>query len=60
MCRDLGEDLEVGLGTDATAAKSIASRRGMGKVRRMETSQLWLQAKVDKRGHRASQGKGEG
>ena len=28
------------------AAKAIATRRGMGKVRHIETSQLWVQEKV--------------
>ena len=32
--------------TDASAAKGIASRRGLGKVRHIEVSQLWLQEKV--------------
>ena len=32
--------------TDASAAMGIASRRGIGKVRHIEVSQLWLQEKV--------------
>ena len=32
--------------TDASAAIGIASRRGSGKVRHIEVSQLWLQDKV--------------
>ena len=32
--------------TDASAAMGIASRRGIGKVRHIEVSQLWLQDKV--------------
>ncbi len=31
---------------DSSAAKSIASRRGCGKVRHLETRELWLQEKV--------------
>ncbi len=31
---------------DASAAKGIASRKGVGKVRHLEVSQLWLQDKV--------------
>ena len=32
--------------TDSTAAKGIASRRGLGKVRHIEVNQLWVQEKV--------------
>ena len=37
------EDIEI---VDASAAKSIASRMGSGKVRHIEVNQLWLQSKV--------------
>lgn len=44
------EDLGVGRGirvkTDASAAYGIAHRMGLGKVRHLETCQLWLQQKV--------------
>ena len=43
MRRDLGDELGVTLGTDASAAKSIAIRKGMGKVRHMEVKYLWAQ-----------------
>jgi len=46
MLRDLGVDLSIELSTDATAAKGIASRKGIGKVRHTEVNQLWLQDKV--------------
>ena len=32
--------------TDSSAAKGIASRRGLGKVRHVEVNQLWVQEKV--------------
>ena len=32
--------------TDASAAKGIAMRRGLGKVRHIEVTQLWVQEKV--------------
>ena len=32
--------------TDASAALGIVRRRGLGKVRHIEVSQLWLQQKV--------------
>ena len=49
--RALMEDLGVGgvklrLKSDASAAIGIASRRGLGKIRHLEVSQLWLQQKV--------------
>ena len=34
------------LGVDASAAMGISKRRGPGKVRRIELSQLWLEANV--------------
>ena len=47
MLRDLGVFQEkVEVKTDASAAIGIASRRGAGKVRHIETNQLWLQEKV--------------
>ena len=33
--------------TDASVAKSLASRRGVGGVRHIEVNQLWLQEKVN-------------
>ena len=43
---DLGVKLKIELFTDATAAKGIGQRIGLGKVRHLETSQLWLQQLV--------------
>jgi len=43
---DLGYEMQIRLRTDASAAKGIASRRGLGKVRHIEVNQLWLQEKV--------------
>ena len=43
---DLGVVCTVVLNTDASAAIGIASRRGLGKVRHIEVSQLWLQQRV--------------
>ena len=34
--------------TDASVAKSVATRRGAGKIRHVEVNQLWLQEKVQK------------
>ena len=47
---DLGWHADIRLWTDSSAAKSIASRVGLGKVRHMEVKFLWLQEVVkDKR-----------
>ena len=40
----IDEPIEVK--SDASAAIGIAQRRGMGKVRHIETNQLWLQEHV--------------
>ena len=34
---------EIDINTDSSAAKSIASRRGLGKIRHMDTYHLWVQ-----------------
>ena len=39
-------DCSIVVKSDASAAVSIANRRGVGKVRHIEVSQLWLQDKV--------------
>ena len=48
MCGDLGVMIKgsLALATDASAAKAIAQRRGLGKVRHIEVNQLWLQEHV--------------
>ena len=48
LVKDLGaENLEmIQLASDASAAIGIANRRGVGKVRHIEVSQLWLQSKI--------------
>ena len=46
LMADLGWEAEVRVFVDATAAKSIASRIGLGKVRHMEVKFLWLQEAV--------------
>ena len=42
------EKIRVRIKTDASAAKGIACRRGLGKVRHIEVTQLWVQEKVQK------------
>ena len=46
MLRDMGITANVALFTDSSAAKGIASRRGLGKIRHIEVNQLWLQDQV--------------
>ena len=47
MLIDVGVQIDhVVLCTDASAAKGIASRRGLGKVRHIELAELWLQDQV--------------
>ena len=46
MLKEVGVDLKIRVKTDAAAAKGIATRRGMGKVRHIEVNQLWVQEKV--------------
>ena len=46
MLRDSGVILGITLCTDSSAAKGIASRRGLGKVRHIELAELWLQDQV--------------
>jgi hypothetical protein len=39
-------DSRIHLSTDSTAAKGIACRRGLGKIRHLDVSKLWIQDKV--------------
>ena len=45
IARDLGLDLKIKVHTDATAAIGIARRRGLGKIRHLDTTDLWVQGK---------------
>ena len=61
--RNIMKDMEVEgnikIETDASAAKGIASRRGAGKIRHIEVSQLWIISSSTRR-HRISQDPHEG
>ena len=39
----MGFEVEVTMWTDSTAGKSVASRRGLGKMRHVELKYLWVQ-----------------
>ena len=46
LAKDLSIELEVVVLTDAAAAIGIVRRRGLGKVRHLDVTDLWLQEKV--------------
>ena len=46
MLRDMGCDLPIEVMTDASAAKGIATRKGLGKTRHIQVHYLWVQERV--------------
>lgn len=46
VCKDVGIERRNTINTDASAATGIAHRSGLGKVRQILVSQLWLQEHV--------------
>ena len=49
IMEDLGCTAQSKIHEDSTAAKGIANRTGLGKVRHIEVAQLWVQEKVKDR-----------
>ena len=47
LLRELGVQFKLNIKIDASAALGIARRKGLGKVRQIDVSQLWIQDKVD-------------
>ena len=43
IARDLGIDIDIKLLSDATAALGISRRLGVGKIRHLDSSLLWIQ-----------------
>eukprot|EP00973_Karenia_brevis_P042827 5928207-Karenia_brevis.AAC.1 len=43
MLADLGDKMRVIMMADASAALGIISRKGLGKVRHLDTLHLWIQ-----------------
>ena len=43
LMRDLGWEVVIRIWVDSTAAKAVASRIGLGKIRHMEVRYLWAQ-----------------
>ena len=46
LFKDLGVNVEVQINTDSSTGKSIATRRGAGKVRHLDSRELWIQERV--------------
>ena len=46
ILKDMGVSLTIRLKEDSFAAKGIAERTGLGKLRHVEVNQLWVQEKV--------------
>ena len=46
LAEDMGYDVEVRVWTDSNAGRSVASRRGLGKMRHVELKHLWVQETV--------------
>ena len=46
VARDLGFAFDIRIHTDATAAIGMCRRRGMGKLRHLDVTDLWVQQKV--------------
>ena len=51
---DLNIELDIDILTDASAAIGIVKRRGLGKVRHLATTDLWLQERVRDKGFSVS------
>ena len=49
-CAVLGKEADIDnvirLGTDSQAARSLANRRGLGRVRHLNIRDMWLQSEV--------------
>ena len=43
MCSDFGVDMCVYLHVDASAAIGVAQRKGLDRIRHLETQSLWIQ-----------------
>ena len=59
LLNDLWVEVKVQVNTDSSAAKSIAARRGAGRVRHIEVRELWVQDRVAKGELSAVKVKGE-
>ena len=48
MMGDFGVEVTIRINTDASAAKGMANRKGLGKVRHIAVNQLWIQDRIAK------------
>ena len=46
LCKDMGWVVGINLHSDATAAIGIARRKGLGKIRHLDCTDLWIQDKI--------------
>ena len=46
LLKDLGWPMKIRIHSDATAAIGICRRKGLGKIRHLATTDLWIQDKV--------------
>ena len=46
VANDMGIQLDVVIHTDASAAMGIVRRRGLGRIRHLDVTHLWLQERV--------------
>ena len=46
MAKDMGFTFSIDVFSDAIAAIGIARRRGVGKIRHLDTTDLWVQDKI--------------
>ena len=46
LYKDIGYDLPLRLWTDSSAAVGICSRQGLGKLRHLECTSLWIQQRI--------------
>ena len=48
LCKELGYAMQGVVATDSSAAKSIATRSGSGRLKHIELNQLWIQEQASK------------
>ena len=48
LYRDWGLEMDLVVASDSSAARGTASRRGLGKLRHVQTRYLWIQERVAK------------
>ena len=46
MAQEFGDEVNLELRTDASAARGVIMRQGVGKIRHLSTQQLWIQENV--------------